>query len=143
MDGRGVAPPVNAGLPRRHQRSRRKGARTPEGVIYCGRPTIRGNPFHSKRVGGHARSVGLYKAWLERRLGALTLGRLGYCPNEIDALFRLRHRLEAELPRLVGADLQCWCPLTSRWCHVDVLIAHVRRIYGARPRPELVEGLAA
>ncbi|ODU36609.1 MAG: hypothetical protein ABS88_00010 [Sphingopyxis sp. SCN 67-31] len=132
MDGRGYTPAVNAGLPRRHQRSRRKGTRTPQGVLYCGRPTIRGNPFNWKRVGGHARSVGLYDAWLHRRLGALTLGRIGYCPAEIDALFRWRHKLEAHLPQLVGVDLQCWCPLTSRWCHVDPLIAYVARFYGGR-----------
>ena len=124
LDGRGAAPPINAGLPRRHQRSRRKGTRTPQGVIYVGRPTIYGNPFNWKRF-GHARSVALYRCWIERRLGALSLGRLGFCPNEIDALFRWRRRLDDALPRLIGTDLQCWCPLTSRWCHADVLIGHV------------------
>jgi hypothetical protein len=128
LDGRGFTPAVNAGTaPRRHQRSRRKGVRTPDGVIYVGRPTVYGNPFNFKRF-GHARSVALYRCWIERRIGALSLGRLGFGPHEIDALFRWRHRLDAELPRLVGADLQCWCPVTSRWCHADVLIAHVANL---------------
>lgn len=124
LDDGGHAPVINAELPRRHQRSRRKGIRTPDGLIYVGRPTVYGNPFNFKRF-GHARSVGLYRCWIERRLGALSLGKLGFCPSEIDALLRWRHRLEQALPRLVGADLQCWCPATSRWCHADVLISHV------------------
>jgi hypothetical protein len=126
-DSRGIAPAVKAGQPRRHQRSRRKGARTPQDVVYVGRPTVFGNPFDSQRF-GHARSVTLYGLWIERRLGALSLGRLGFGPHEIDALFRWRHRLDAHLPRLIGADLQCWCPVTSRWCHADVLIRHAANI---------------
>ena len=96
-------------------------------MIYVGRPTIFGNPFNYKRF-GHARSVGLYRCWIERRLGALSLSKLGFCPSEIDALFRWRHRLDAELGRLVGVDLQCWCPVTSRWCHADVLTEHVANL---------------
>jgi hypothetical protein len=114
-------------MTRRHQRSRRKGAITPPGVIYVGRPTVYGNPFDFRRF-GHARSVALYRCWIEKRLGALTLERLGYCPAEIDALDRLRERLDMALPRLIGMDLQCWCPLTSKWCHAEILLAHVRTI---------------
>jgi hypothetical protein len=76
---------------------------------------------------GHARSVRLFRAWLAGRLGALTLERLGFCPAEIDALGRRRARLLAEIPRLRGADLQCWCPLSSRWCHVDILLEAANR----------------
>lgn len=122
-DRRSDAPPISPSrsFPRRHQRSRRKGARTPEGVLYCGRPTIRGNPFSAKRF-GHARSVRLFRAWLKGRLGALTLERLGFCPAEIEALERQRMKLLDHLRWLRGRDLQCWCPLSSNWCHVDVLI---------------------
>lgn len=126
LDSRGDAPAVKAGSPRRHQRSRRKGTKTPVGVVYVGRPTVFGNPF-AKRF-GHARSVALYRLWIERRLGALSLGKLGFCPSEIDALARWRHQLDIELPRIFGADLQCWCPVTSRWCHADILLDHVTRI---------------
>lgn len=106
---------------RRHRRSRRKGARTPPGVIYAGRPSFLGNPFTIECF-GHACSVKLHRRWLAGRLGALTLERLGFDPAEIDALARLRARVLAALPSLRGRDLQCWCPLNSRWCHVDTLL---------------------
>lgn len=112
--------------PRRHQRSRKAGARTPEGVIYCGRPTIRGNPFRAERF-GHARSVRLYRLWIERRLSIITLSRLGFHQTEINALVEWRNRLDAELPDLRGKDLQCWCPLTSRLCHVEILLEVANR----------------
>ncbi|HVQ09556.1 MAG TPA: DUF4326 domain-containing protein [Allosphingosinicella sp.] len=108
-------------MPRRVRRSRKRGSRTPEGVIYCGRPTVRGNPFDWRRF-GVARSVRLYEQWFDGKLAALSLERLGFSTGEVDALFRWRARLLAELPRLRGADLQCWCPETARWCHVDILI---------------------
>lgn len=128
LDSRGLAPSVSApSAPRRRQRSRRKGARTPAGVVYVGRPTDFGNPFCSRRF-GHARAVALYRLWIDRRLGALTLGKLGFCAAEIDALARWRWRLDRELPRLFGRDLECWCPRTSRWCHADILIAYAARM---------------
>jgi hypothetical protein len=110
-----------AAWPRRHQRSRKKGAKTPEGVIYCGRPTVRGNPFDWRRF-GVARAYKLHRLWGEGRLGALRLEHLGFSPAEIDALMRLRRRLWAELALLRGCDLQCWCSLNSRWCHVNTII---------------------
>lgn len=128
QDSRGFAPAVRARpLPRRHQRSRRKGVRTPPGLIYVGRPTVFGNPFQYRGF-SHARGVALYRLWIDRRLGAMTLGRLGFSAAEIDALARWRWRLDRELPRLFGRDLQCWCPLTSRWCHADILIAYAARM---------------
>lgn len=113
------APPVVRG--RRLQRSRKKGYRTPPGAIYGGRPGLLGNPFDWRRF-GHARSVRLHRRWLAGRLGALSLERLGFSPAEIDALTRLRARVLAALPALRGRDIQCWCPLSSRWCHVDTII---------------------
>lgn len=109
-------------LPVRHQRSRRRGERTPAGIIYVGRPTIFGNPFDYRRF-GHARCVRLYARWLERDISDLELTRLGFGPAEIGALRRKRYALLASLARLTGLSLQCWCPLTSRWCHADTLIA--------------------
>jgi hypothetical protein len=41
---------------------------------------------------------------------------------EIEALQRWRARLLPRLQQLAGKDLQCWCPLTSPWCHADVLL---------------------
>jgi hypothetical protein len=121
------APTINPSRPpRRLQRSRKRGARTPEGVRYVGRPTIFGNPFRIERF-GHAKCVILHRRWIAGRLGALTLERLGYCPNEIDALTRWRARLLERLPEIRGVDLQCWCPLSSAWCHADTLIALANR----------------
>lgn len=115
--------PLPARLPRRLQRSRKRGAKIPPGAAWVGRPTINANPFHSKRF-GHARSVLMYGDWLEGRLSDLDLERRGFCPAEIDALHRLRLRVLDRLPRLRRKDLVCWCPLTSRWCHADILIKH-------------------
>lgn len=112
--------------PRRLQRSRGRGSRTPEGARYVGRPTIFGNPFRSDRF-GHARSVKLHRAWLEGSIAALTLERLGFCPAEIDILFSRRARIFDRLPELAGVDLVCWCPVTSRWCHADTLLALANR----------------
>lgn len=107
--------------PGRIQRSRRKGARLPEGAIYVGRPTMWGNPFMG-RCWGHAKSVLLHARWLEGQLGALTLEKMGFHPAEIDSLYRLRERVLTNLHRLAGHDLACWCPSSSRFCHADTLI---------------------
>jgi hypothetical protein len=103
------------------QRSRKRGYRTPEGVIYVGRPTVYGNPFDAKRF-GHARSVLLYRRWISGELGAKSLEAVGFDSHEIDALTRWRGRLLDRLPNLHGRNLQCWCPTTSKWCHADVLL---------------------
>lgn len=108
--------------PKRLQRSRKRGARTPEGAVYVGRGTVFGNPFRSDRF-GHARAVLLYRRWISNELSALQLEALGFCPSEIDGLTRWRMRLERNLPRIAGRDLQCWCPSTSRWCHADALLS--------------------
>jgi hypothetical protein len=124
---RGLTPPINPQpSPRRHQCSRRKGARAPEGVIYCGRPTVRGNPFRADRF-GHAKSVKLYERWLHRTLSQRTLTRLGFNPVEINALIEWRNRLDRELPLLRGRNLSCWCAATTHWCHLRPLIAFVNR----------------
>lgn len=109
-------------LPQRLQRSRRRGARTPEGAVYVGRPSLFGNPFDFRRF-GHARSVKIFERWIERDLSDVALARLGFCPAEIDALRRKRSALLANIGRLTGQPLQCWCPVTSRWCHADTLLA--------------------
>jgi hypothetical protein len=114
-----------AAKPHYVRRSRKKGAKTPPGVIYCGRPTDRGNPFDWRRF-GIARAVRLYEQWFDAKLSALELERLGFSPAEIDALTRMRGRLLAQLPGLRGRPLSCWCPETARFCHVkNVLLPRV------------------
>jgi hypothetical protein len=113
--------------PRRLQRARRRAdRRVPDGAVYVGRPTIFSNPFPAKRF-GHARSILLHRRWLTFRLGALSLEQFGFTPHEIDALGRWRERLIDRLPRIAGRDLQCWCPLTSKWCHAETLLALANR----------------
>lgn len=129
------APAAKPPAGRRLQRSRRRNTRTPPGAYYGGRPGLLANPFDSGRF-GHARSVKLHARWIEGRLGALTLERLGFDPVEIDALSRLRKRVLDFLPRLVGRDIECWCPLTSRWCHVITLLALIARLTGATIDPD-------
>lgn len=63
VDRRRFAPPINgASRPKRLMRRRGKGAATPEGAVYVGRPTLWGNPFAGRPRIGHARSVIFYRA---------------------------------------------------------------------------------
>lgn len=113
--------PATDRIPRRLQRSRKRGARTPPGAIYVGRPTLWTNPFRYERF-GHARSILLYDKWMEGSLSDLELERRGFCPAEIDALYRMRARLLDRLITLRRKDLVCWCPVTSPWCHANILL---------------------
>lgn len=131
-DRRGFAPPINGGAaagskdfarpPRRLHRTRRRNATTPQGAVYVGRPTLWGNPFAGRPRIGHARGVILYRAWLRGDLSPHILACAGFGEDEIVGLARWRARLIARLDQLTGKDLQCWCPLTSPWCHADVLL---------------------
>lgn len=131
-DRRGFAPPINGGSaaradlafrsPRRLHRTRRRNSVTPPGAVYVGRPTLWGNPFGGRPRIGHARSVILYGAWLRGDLSPYILARAGFGDDEIEGLVRWRARLLPQLGKLAGRDLQCWCPLTSPWCHADVLL---------------------
>ena len=106
---------------RRIVRKRGKNFPLPAGAFYVGKPTHRANPF-AGRHWGHAKSVMLHRRWLAHNLGALTLEELGFCPAEIDSLQRLRIRVLNNIDELIGADLACWCPASSRWCHADTLL---------------------
>lgn len=86
-------------MPRRFQRSRRKGARLPDGVIVVTRPTKWGNP-HPLNL-GRAEAVRRYRE-------DLLAGRL---PVSVEDVRR----------ELRGRDLACYCPLDGP-CHADVLL---------------------
>lgn len=116
--------------PARLQRSRKKGARTTPGAVYVGRPTLWSNPFGNRPRIGHKRSVILYSAWLRSDLTPFILTRAGFSADEIAALARWRTKLLSKLPSLSGRNLECWCPLTSAWCHAEALI---RAANGERP----------
>ncbi|NYT42290.1 DUF4326 domain-containing protein [Sphingomonas sp. R-74633] len=123
-----IAPPINA-VPRRLHRTRKRNAYTPMGAVYVGRPTLWGNPFSDRNRIGHARSVILYRSWLEGDMTPRVLLAAGFSDAEIDALRRWRERVLSRLPALAGRNLQCWCTPTSAWCHADVLLS----LANARP----------
>jgi len=121
------APPIKVAcapdlMPARLQRTRVRHNFTPAGATYVGRPTLYSNPFERRRRIGHKRSVILYEAWVLGRLSPYILSRCGFGRDEIASLYRWRQRLLRSLPGLRGRDLQCWCPLTSEWCHANVLL---------------------
>ena len=122
LDRGGFTPSIRAAdQPRRLQRPRKRGVPVPVGARYVGRPTEFANPFDGRGF-GHVRATRLYERWIDGRLGDLTLEALGFCPSEIEALHRLHERVLHRLPLLAGLNLQCWCPVTSRWCHADILL---------------------
>jgi hypothetical protein len=106
--------------PRRLRKTRRNGVAVKLDGWYVGRPGLFANPFQGRFR--HARSVEIHRAWLEGRISALALERLGFCPKEVDALLRLRARVRRALHHIRGMDLICWCPINSRWCHADTLL---------------------
>lgn len=111
-------------IPKRIQRSRKKGWRLPENAVYVGRPSQWGNPYR----------VGVRTAWQPpggvvshivpvRAQDAVEAYRV-----HIDRLIRLYTpfglRIRSELG---GRDLACWCPLVDENgepvpCHADVLL---------------------
>jgi Domain of unknown function (DUF4326) len=86
-------------VPRRYQRSRRKGARLPSGVVVVSRPTRWGNP-HPLDL-GRAEAVRRYRE-------DLLAGRLAVTVDDVKRELR-------------GRDLACYCPLDEP-CHADVLL---------------------
>lgn len=113
--------------PQRLHRTRRVRSVTPPGAIYVGRPTISNNPFAYRARIGHQRSVILYRSWVAGDLNSYILSRAGFSDAEIGSLDRWRTQLLQRLPALRGRDLQCWCPLTSDWCHAETLLRVVNR----------------
>jgi hypothetical protein len=86
-------------VPKRFQRSRRKGTRLPAGVVVVTRPTKWGNP-HPLEL-GRAEAVRRYR-------DDLLAGRLKVSVDDVRRELR-------------GRDLACYCPLGEP-CHADVLL---------------------
>lgn len=86
-------------MPQRYRRSRRKGARLPDGAVVVSRPTRWGNP--------HPLSLGRPEA-VRRYRDDLLAGRLPFTVEDVRRDLR-------------GRDLACWCPLDEP-CHADVLL---------------------
>jgi hypothetical protein len=91
-------------MPQRFQRSRRKGARLPAGVVVVTRPTKWGNP-HPLDL-GRAEAVRRYRE-------DLLAGRLEVTVEDVERELR-------------GKDLACYCPLDEA-CHADVLLEIANR----------------
>lgn len=87
-------------MPKRIQRSRKKGWHMPPHARYVGRPTIYGNPFVISDTCTAAEAVVAFR-W--------------YCDNKGPA-FRAAIQYD-----LRGLDLACWCRLDQP-CHADVLL---------------------
>ena len=86
-------------MPQRFQRSRRKGARLPAGVVVVTRPTKWGNP-HPLRLGRE----GAVRRYREDLLAGRVAGTVDDVKRE-----------------LRGRDVACYCPLDEP-CHADVLL---------------------
>lgn len=88
--------------PRRPRVLNKKTDRIPPGAIYCGRPSLFGNPFVIGRDGTRPEVIAKYERWIMQQAQLLT-----------------------RLDRLRGRDLVCWCaPLA---CHCDVLLRLANR----------------
>jgi hypothetical protein len=86
-------------MPKRLQRSRRKGAKLPADAVIVTRPTKWGNP-HPLDL-GRAEAVRRYRE-------DLFAGRLAITVEDVRRELR-------------GRDLACYCPLDGP-CHADVLL---------------------
>jgi hypothetical protein len=106
--------------PKRIQRSRASGWRTPANTVYVGRPTKWGNPWVVWPDGGTPESY-----WCTHRSGE----RLGPFKSKREAVAASveKYRRHARgfdknaLAALRGKDLACWCP-PGQPCHADVLL---------------------
>ena len=108
--------------PIRHQRSRQKGARLPDGVVCVTRPGKWGNPFAT---------AGEFRALLESLLGvgepdANCVNVEQFARSVTSEQLDRMHTMARHLHKLRGKDLACWCGLNEE-CHGDVLIELANR----------------
>lgn len=108
--------------PGRIQMRRTAGWRKPAGAIYCGRPSLFGNPFPVS-VHGREKAVELHRRWLEGSMSAEEMKELSAADRLPDAisLVDLRRMVLDRLQELRGHDLACWCRLDQP-CHAEVLL---------------------
>lgn len=100
--------------PKRHQLSRRKGYRKPDGVVSVSRPGKFGNPF--KTADEFRQALDLYLNGYIDFFSALTND------YQYDRIIDIAENLE----QLRGKDLACWCG-PDKPCHADVLIEFANR----------------
>ncbi len=99
--------------PKRIQRRRIKGWRSPAGSVYVGRPSKWGNPYDWRWF-----DPDRYPTDAAKRTAALTKFSqlLTRCNGTV---YPSRAEIRDEL---AGKDLTCWCP-TGGPCHADQLLA--------------------
>ena len=106
-------------LPRRIQRRRTKGWRSPPSTVYVGRPTKWGNPFRRlgswKMTPNHPLLVELHALWIEGMFPYDTWNVFCYgYPLEPPTHEEIRHELR-------GKNISCWCGILGQ-CHGDTLL---------------------
>lgn len=99
--------------PRRHQRSRKKGAVLPEGVVCVTRPGKWGNPFETAEE---------FRDALSQIVDGGTTVTLACGIEEFAKMITI----VKNIGELRGKDLACWCGL-DKDCHADVLIEFANR----------------
>lgn len=128
-----TTPQTHDQQPRRIQRRRTRGYRTPPNSTYVGRPTRFGNPYRLVRqnngwavqFGDNGGSVGTFHNHFEARRYATEAYRVWInLPEQADTLRLFRALLH-------GRDLTCWCPLPADGepdhCHAAVLVCLVNQ----------------
>lgn len=103
----------NDAQPRRHRRSRARGARLPPGCVCVDRSTPWGNPFVVGVDGDAAECVRLYRLLLGGMVCLLAKASVG-------AQTTARRYVFAHLDELRGRDVACWCR-EGQPCHGDTL----------------------
>jgi hypothetical protein len=114
-------------MPKRIQRSRKKGWRLPPNARCVTRPGIFGNPFTPEQC----REAGFQGTDLEIKARCVEAFRVWLGPHWREnwggeESEKRRARLLAELPKLRGMDLACFCPLDQP-CHSTILLELANR----------------
>ncbi len=123
---------------KRIQRKRTKGWRMPENTIYVGRPSKWGNPL--KLVGDTIYIDASYRRkilspWVNLIEAHADIDDLMHyfwiiaTPHKRyqkfvnpDLQYWSDHFASLDWTELEGKDLACWCPLTTSFCHAEILI---------------------
>lgn len=102
--------------PRRIQRRRAKGWRSPANTVYVGRPSPWGNPFVVGTHGTREQCVELYKVLLSGHL------MISSTSEHIAEQERVLRYVDKHYRELKGRNVSCFCPI-DKPCHADVLLA--------------------
>lgn len=88
----------------------------PSGCVYCGRPTLFGNPFQIGQDGDRTQVCNRHEYWLDT----------GKSFGNVFATEERRQRVLAALPLLKDKDLVCWC--APNRCHCEYLARRANQV---------------